>query len=101
MYLGEQVIQVQSTLMRGGTSKGLVLRRVNLPSQPKERDRVILRLFGSPDQNQVDGLGGGTSLTSKLALIGPPSHPDAHIDYTFGQVSLEKEEIDYTPTCGN
>lgn len=101
MYLGEQVIQVQSTLMRGGTSKGLVLRRAHLPSQPKERDRVILRLFGSPDQNQVDGLGGGTSLTSKLALIGPPSHPNAHIDYTFGQVSLEKEEIDYTPTCGN
>lgn len=101
MYLGEQVIQVQSTLMRGGTSKGLVLRKGNLPSQPKERDSVILRLFGSPDQSQVDGLGGGTSLTSKLALIGPPSHPGAHIDYTFGQVSLEKEEIDYTPTCGN
>lgn len=101
MYLGEQVIQVQSTLMRGGTSKGIVVRTVNLPSQPKERDRVILRLFGSPDQNQVDGLGGGTSLTSKLALIGPPSYPSAHVDYTFGQVSLEKEEIDYTPTCGN
>ena len=101
MYLGEQVIQVQSTLMRGGTSKGIIVRTINLPSQPKERDRVVLRLFGSPDQNQVDGLGGGTSLTSKLALIGPPSHPGAHIDYTFGQVSLEKEEIDYTPTCGN
>ena len=101
MYLGKQVIQVQSTLMRGGTSKGIVLRTVNLPSQPQERDRIILRLFGSPDQNQVDGLGGGTSLTSKLALIGPPTHPGAHLDYTFGQVSLEKEEIDYTPTCGN
>lgn len=101
MYLGEHVIQVQSTLMRGGTSKGILLRTVNLPSHPEERDRVILRLFGSPDRYQVDGLGGGTSLTSKLALIGPPSQPGAHVDYTFGQVSLEKEEIDYKPTCGN
>lgn len=101
MYLGEQVIQVQSTLMRGGTSKGLILRTVNLPSNDSERDKVILRLFGSPDNSQVDGLGGGTSLTSKLALIGPPTASGAHIDYTFGQVSLEKEQIDYQPTCGN
>ena len=101
MYLGEQVIQIQSPLMRGGTSKGLILRKVDLPAQPKERDRIILRLFGSPDQSQVDGLGGGTPLTSKLALVGPPTCPGAHIDYTFGQVSLEKEEIDYNPTCGN
>lgn len=96
-----KLVKVPTTIMRGGTSKGLILRKYDLPSDPLLRDHVILRLFGSPDSNQIDGLGGGTSLTSKLALVGPPSRPEAHIDYTFGQVSLEKNVIDYKVTCGN
>lgn len=93
--------QIPTTIMRGGTSKGLILRTADLPSDPTLRDQIILRLYGSPDRSQIDGLGGGTSLTSKLALVGPSSHPNAQIDYTFGQVSLERNVIDYHVTCGN
>ncbi|WP_244933540.1 2-methylaconitate cis-trans isomerase PrpF family protein [Neobacillus mesonae] len=96
-----QNYRIPTTIMRGGTSKGLILRSIDLPSNPIVRDQVILRIFGSPDTNQIDGLGGGSSLTSKLAIVSPPSHPDAHIDYTFGQVSLNQNTIDYQATCGN
>lgn len=101
MYDFGQVHKIPTVIMRGGTSKGLLLRRSDLPSDPKLRDEVILRLYGSPDSTQIDGLGGGTSLSSKLAIVGPSLQPDAHIDYTFGQVSLEKKVIDYNVTCGN
>lgn len=101
MYSYKQIHQIPTTIMRGGTSKGLILRVADLPKEPDLRDQVILRIYGSPDYSQIDGLGGGTALTSKLALVGPASHPDAHIDYTFGQVSLEKEVIDYKASCGN
>lgn len=101
MYVYGQNYRVPSTLMRGGTSKGLILRTVDLPKDPALRDQVILRIFGSPGNNQIDGVGGGTPLTSKLALVGPSTQADAHINYTFGQVSLEKKVIDYKVTCGN
>lgn len=101
MYVYGQNYRVPSTLMRGGTSKGLILRTVDLPKDSELRDRIILKIFGSPGNNQIDGIGGGTPLTSKLALVGPSTHPDAHINYTFGQVSLEKMVIDYKVTCGN
>lgn len=100
MYTYGKIIRIPSTLMRGGTSKGLILRLVDLPKSPRKRDQVILKIFGNGN-NQIDGIGGGTSLTSKLALVGPSTHPEAHINYTFGQVSLEKEVIDYNVTCGN
>jgi 2-methylaconitate cis-trans-isomerase PrpF len=101
MYDFGKTYKIPAVMMRGGTSKGLILRRVDLPSDPVLRDEVILRIYGSPDSSQIDGLGGGTSLSSKLAIVGAPSHPEAHIDYTFGQVSLEKKSIDYNVTCGN
>lgn len=96
-----QHCQIRTTIMRGGTSKGLILRTIDLPADPILRDQLILRIYGSPDSSQIDGLGGGTSLTSKLGLVSPPSHPDAHIDYTFGQVSVDQYMIDYHATCGN
>jgi 2-methylaconitate cis-trans-isomerase PrpF len=101
MYDYGQIHKIPTVIMRGGTSKGLILRKADLPSNPLVRDDVILRLYGSPDSTQIDGLGGGTSVTSKLAIVGPPSHPEANIDYTFGQVSIEKKMIDYNVTCGN
>jgi 2-methylaconitate cis-trans-isomerase PrpF len=101
MYVYGQIYRIPSTLVRGGTSKGLILRTVDLPKDPVARDQVILKVFGSPGNNQIDGIGGGTPLTSKLALIGPPASQDVHIHYTFGQVSLEKKVIDYHVTCGN
>jgi 2-methylaconitate cis-trans-isomerase PrpF len=101
MYDFGQIHKIPAVIMRGGTSKGLVLRNSDLPSDPALRDEVIIRLYGTPDINQIDGLGGGTSLQSKLALVGRPTHPDADIDYTFGQVSLDSKRIDYNVTCGN
>ncbi|MDP4156970.1 MAG: PrpF domain-containing protein, partial [Bacillota bacterium] len=96
-----QLHKIPTVIMRGGTSKGLILRRSDLPADPALRDEVILRIYGSPDNSQIDGLGGGTSTTSKLAIVGPSIHPDAHIDYTFGQVSLDRQVVDYHVTCGN
>lgn len=96
-----QLHKIPTVIMRGGTSKGLILRKSDLPANPELRDGVILRIFGSPDNSQIDGLGGGTSITSKLAIVGPSSHPNTHIDYTFGQVSLDRQVVDYNVTCGN
>lgn len=93
--------EIKCTIMRGGTSKGIFLMENELPSDQKERDRLICRIFGSPDVRQIDGLGGADVLTSKLAVIGPPTRADADVDYTFGQVSFEKEMIDYKGNCGN
>lgn len=87
--------------MRAGTSKGVFLRDVDLPRDKNERDKTILKIFGSPDIRQIDGLGGADPLTSKVAIIGPPSRPDADIDYTFGQVSYVAPTIDYSGNCGN
>src|SRR5699024_10206250 len=88
-------------LMRGGTSKGLVINKKDLPSEESIRDEIILRIYGSPDARQIDGVGGGTPLTSKLALIEQSEDEDIDIIYTFGQVSLTEKSIDYKPTCGN
>jgi 2-methylaconitate cis-trans-isomerase PrpF len=88
-------------IMRGGTSKGLFFRAEDLPADPKERDDVIFAAFGSGDPRQIDGLGGADVLTSKVAIIGPPSRPDVDIDYTFGQVGIGERDIDYSLNCGN
>jgi 2-methylaconitate cis-trans-isomerase PrpF len=87
--------------MRGGTSKAVFLRGEVLPPPGAERDSIILALFGSPDPRQIDGLGGADLLTSKLAIIDPPSRPDADVDYTFAQVSVTEPVVDYDINCGN
>ena len=92
-------------IMRGGTSKAVFLREADLPQGAEDRDRLILRIFGSPDPRQIDGLGGADPLTSKLAIIGPPrAHPRAagtHLTYTFGQVEIDRADVDYISLCGN
>lgn len=93
--------RVRCTIMRCGTSKGIFLKRNDLPKDPGLRDRVILAIFGSPDIRQIDGLGGADLLTSKVAIIGPPTHPDADVDYTFGQVGITEAKVDYFGNCGN
>ncbi|MBI2371737.1 MAG: 3-methylitaconate isomerase [Deltaproteobacteria bacterium] len=94
-------IGIPCTIMRGGTSKCIVIRKRELPEDPALRDRMILAIFGSPDIRQIDGLGGADSLTSKLVLIGEPTRPDADVDYTFGQVSIATPLVDYGGNCGN
>jgi hypothetical protein len=89
------------TIMRGGTSKGIFLMEKDLPEDPRLRDAIILAVFGSPDIRQIDGLGGADSLTSKLAIIGPPKGPGYDVEYTFGAVGVDKAFVDYSANCGN
>lgn len=96
-------IRIPATFMRGGTSKGLVFHARDLPADPAERDRLILAAMGSPDPygRQLDGMGGGISSLSKICIVGPASHPDADVDYTFGQVAVDRATVDYAGNCGN
>jgi 4-oxalomesaconate tautomerase len=72
-----------------------------LPDQPALRDQVLLAVMGSPDKRQIDGLGGGDSLTSKVAIIKPSSRAEADVDYLFAQVLVEEARVDYGQNCGN
>ncbi len=93
--------RIPCVIARGGTSKGIYLKSNDLPSDPVLRDKVILAIFGSPDVRQIDGLAGADPLTSKLAIVGPPTHPEADVDYTFAQVSIQDAVVDYNGNCGN
>lgn len=94
-------IAVKCAIVRGGTSKAIFVMDNELPKDAESRKKVILGLYGSPDVRQIDGLGGADLLTSKLAIIGPPSRPDADVDYTFGQVSLKEAHVEFNSNCGN
>ena len=96
-----EVTPIKTTIYRGGTCKGIFLHENDLPQDPAIRDKVILSIFGSPDTRQIDGLGGAEVLTSKLALISPPSVEGADVDYIFGQVDIETPYISYSGLCGN
>jgi hypothetical protein len=94
-------IALACAIMRGGTSKAVFLREADLPPAGAARDAVILRVFGSPDRRQIDGLGGADPLTSKLAIIGPPCFAGSDVTYTFGQVEIDRPHVDYHSLCGN
>lgn len=92
---------LKALVMRGGTSKGIYINENQLPLNKADWDKVILRMFGSPDNRQIDGIGGADLLTSKCCVMGPPSRPDADIDYSFVQVSVELPEVSHDINCGN
>ncbi|HEU5442498.1 MAG TPA: 4-oxalomesaconate tautomerase [Steroidobacteraceae bacterium] len=92
---------IPATLMRGGTSKGLYFHVRDLPVERSVRDRVLLAAMGSPDIRQIDGVGGAHPLTSKVAVIGPATRPDADVDYLFLQVVVDKAEVSDSQNCGN
>ncbi len=100
-------VRVPATYMRGGTSKGVFFRLQDLPEAaqvPGEaRDKLLLRVIGSPDpyQKQTDGMGGATSSTSKTVILADPTQPDHDVDYLFGQVSIDKPFVDWSGNCGN
>jgi 2-methylaconitate cis-trans-isomerase PrpF len=89
--------------MRGGTSKAVFFHKNHLPKDLEIRDRVIMAAYGSPDPNkrQIDGVGGANSLTSKVAIISPSKDPAYHVNYHFGQVSIDNPIIDHHSSCGN
>lgn len=96
-------LKIPAVFMRGGTSRAIFFRDADLPPDQAIRDRIILAAMGSPDNygRQLDGMGGGISSLSKVAIIAPPGRPDADINYTFGQVSVTDALVDYTGNCGN
>ena len=73
----------------------------DLPVDPATRDAVLLAVMGSPQGRQIDGLGGGTTVSSKVAVVGPTCHPDADVDYLFAQIDPVWGTVDTKPTCGN
>lgn len=87
--------------MRGGTSKGAYFLASDLPSDAALRDRVLLRVMGSPDPRQIDGLGGADPLTTKVAIVGPSTRADADLDYLFAQIVVDEPTVDISPNCGN
>jgi 2-methylaconitate cis-trans-isomerase PrpF len=99
VFMGETAIRC--SILRGGTSRGIFFRKEALPEDQPAIERILLNVFGSPDIRQINGLGGATSQTSKAAIIGPPSRPDADVDYTFAQVSVGTPVVDWGGNCGN
>ncbi|TAM04516.1 MAG: 2-methylaconitate cis-trans isomerase PrpF [Paraburkholderia sp.] len=100
-------IKIPATYIRGGTSKGVFFRLQDLPAaaqQPGEaRDRLLMRVIGSPDPygKQIDGMGGATSSTSKTVIVAKSSRPGHDVDYLFGQVAIERAFVDWSGNCGN
>jgi len=88
-------------IIRGGSSKGVFVHTENLPAPGPLRDQLVLRLFGAPDIRQIDGLGGGDKLTSKLAIMGSPTRTDCNISFLFAQVGTEFPDLDWHSNCGN
>ncbi len=92
---------IRCMMMRGGTSKGAYFLAEDLPSAPSERNDLLLRIMGSPDARQIDGIGGAQPLTSKVAIISRSTSSDCDIDFLFAQVSVAEALVDTTPNCGN
>jgi 4-oxalomesaconate tautomerase len=93
--------KIPCVLMRGGTSKGPFFLASDLPTDPRVRDDVLIAALGSPHEYQVDGIGGGNPLTSKVAIISRSKRPDADVDYLFAQVIVNERIVDTKPNCGN
>jgi 2-methylaconitate isomerase len=106
----ESVIQrsLRAAFYRGGTSKAVIFRKEDLPAgEPPancaEWDRLFLSLMGSPDPagRQLDGMGGGISSLSKIAIVSPSTREGIDVDYTFAQIGIDKPVVSYRGNCGN
>jgi len=100
-------IPIRATYMRGGTSKGVFFNQKDLPVAAQiagvMRDKIMLRVIGSPDPygKQIDGMGNGSSSTSKVVIIGPSDREDCDVDYLFGAVAIDAPVVDWSGNCGN
>ncbi len=92
---------IPTVLMRGGTSRGPFILESDLPADPASRDLVLIDMMGSPDPLQVNGIGGGDPLTSKVAIVSPSERPGIDVEYLFAQVAVTKAQVDTNPNCGN
>lgn len=94
-------MKVPVVVMRGGTSKGVFLNFEHMPSNPLHWEDFLLDVMGSPDRRQIDGLGGANSLTSKAAIIKKSESPEFDVEYTFAQISIDNQMVDFKGNCGN
>jgi 4-oxalomesaconate tautomerase len=92
---------VPCMIMRGGTSKGAYFLAEDLPPDPAERDDLLMRIMGTPDARQIDGIGGAHPLTSKVAVIGPGAAPGVDVEYLFLQVGVDEALVSDAQNCGN
>ena len=95
------LLSIPAYLMRGGTSKGLIFYKKDLPDDRTLLTKYLLRIMGSPDIRQINGIGGGTSVTSKVCIISRSEEPNVDINYLFAQVEVDRNHVDFAPTCGN
>ncbi len=96
-----QLTQLPLTMMRGGTSRGPYFLASDLPEDREEIARILEKVMGSGHELQIEGIGGGNSLTSKVAIVGPSSEPGIDVDYLFAQVGITEKKVDFSPNCGN
>ncbi|QXQ11934.1 PrpF domain-containing protein [Paeniglutamicibacter sp. Y32M11] len=94
-------MKIESEWMRGGTSKCWVFETEQLNETQTSLDELLPRLFGSPDQRQIDGVGGATSTTSKAIILHPSTQPGIDVEFTFAQVGIEEATVDWGSNCGN
>src|ERR1700754_552709 len=89
--------------MRGGPTRAIIFHDRDLPPGQEVRDAIFLAALGSPDPygRQLNGMGGGISSLSKIAVVGPSTHPEADVDYTFGQAAVDRPLMQYRGNCGN
>jgi len=94
---------IPASYYRGGTSRAPIFLQKDLPVDRRDWAPIFRGVIGSPDPNgrQLDGLGGGISSLSKICVVGPPTHPKAHADFTFVQLGIKDDEVDYSGNCGN
>lgn len=95
--------EIRVTVMRGGSSRGLVFHARDLADDIAEQDRIFLSALGCPDPDcrQVDGLGGTSSTTNKVAIVAPSERPGVDVDYTFAQLAMDRDFVDRRGSCGN
>src|SRR6059058_2197689 len=92
---------IHCVLMRAGTSRGPFFMREWLPVDDRERDEALIGAIGASDLLQVDGVGGGSTLTSKVAIVSRSTQPGCDVDYLFAQVAVGQKSVDTRPNCGN
>jgi 2-methylaconitate cis-trans-isomerase PrpF len=95
------LLRIPCVLMRGGTSRGPYFLASDLPADPQQRDQVLLAVMGSGHWLEIDGIGGGNPLTSKVAIVSRSKQTGADVDYLFAQVKIEERVVDTSPNCGN
>lgn len=94
-------VGVRGVFMPGGTSRSVFLHEADLPADLAWREQRIVGIYGSPDSRQIDGLGGATPLTSKVAIVGRSARPDADGDFTGGPVGIDEPRVECSGACGN